>query len=167
MNQFSNLDDSVIAEVMCYVTLDANHYKVRQFAATVLKAKSNPEINQILCHALQYERESSRPVTQALDALRVIGDPTTRDAIANFLNGFLSKWRMKGDTAISGMADAMAIGAHLDKEKSVCLGACRALAAFGNAEDISVLGSVLSDSYWGKYEEIRVELPKLIRQLEH
>lgn len=156
--------DPVVAEVMCYAALAANHYKVRDSAANVLKGITKPEINQILCDALHYDREVYPPVAEALKALEIIGDSSTRSAIANFLDDFRNTWRMKGDTVVSGMAAAMTLGAHLDKEKSICLSACRALAAFGGSEAITAIEAVLSDSYWSNYDEIREELPKLIAQ---
>lgn len=154
----------VVAEVMCYAALAANHYEVRNSAANVLKGIMKPEINQILCNVLHYDREVYRPVSEALNALKIIGDSSMTSAIANFLDDFRKTWRMKGDTAVSGMGAAMTLGANLDKEKSICLSACRALAELGGSEAITAIKAVLSDSYWSNYDEIREELPKLIAQ---
>jgi HEAT repeat protein len=154
----------VVAEVMCYSALAANHYNVRDYAANVLKGITRPEITQILCDALHYDREVYRPVDNALKVLKIIGDQNATSAILNFLNDFCNTWRIKGDIVSVGMASAMTIGAYLNKEKSICLSACRALSTLGGSKAITALESVLSDSYWGNYNEIQEELPELIAQ---
>lgn len=54
------------------------------------------------------------------------------------------------------------LGALLEREKSICLAACCAVASLGGAEAVSALQGVGSDSYWTNYKEIATELPGLI-----
>jgi HEAT repeat protein len=152
--------DPIVAEVMCYVALEANHYKVRDAAALVLKDVATADITSILCEALHYDRKKGKPVVAALQALKVIGDVNTRGSIIEFLNEFREAWRM-GDMITSG-TDMFSMGAYLDQEKSVCLAACRALAELGGSEAVAAIEAVRSDSYWSNYAEIKNESLQLI-----
>ena len=152
--------DPIVAEVMCYAALDANHGRVRNAAALVLKDLATPEITSILCEALHYDREGSNSTVAALRTLEAIGDVNKRNAIVDFLNEFRETWRQGSCMAMVG--DMLSLGAYLDKEKTVCLAACRALAALGGAEAVIAIKAVRSDSYWNAYDEIKKELPELI-----
>ena len=156
-------EDPIISEVMCYVALSALHFNVRDSAAHVLKGTATPDITQILCDALQYDRKAGPPVQEALEALLVIGDQRAAKPIAEFLDEFRIKWRMGNDTIVAGMS-SITLAAYLDQEKSICISACRALATLGGAEAINAMEAVLRDDYWRNYREIQEELPKCIAQ---
>ena len=156
--------DPIVTEVMCYAALAANHYKVSHAAAGVLKRETTPEIIQILCEALHYDRKVQRPVKAALYTLGTIGDTIAREPIVNFFDDFRKAWSMKGDSVSTGMADAMTLAAQIDQEKSICITACRALAALGGSEAANAIEAALTDPYWSNFSEIRDELPKLIAQ---
>jgi HEAT repeat protein len=164
IEELAGKKDSVVAEAMCYVALAANHYKVSYAAADVLKKEATPEIIQILCDALHYDREGLQPVREALHSLEVIGDTTAKEPIMQFLDDFRKTWSMKGDSFSTGMADAFTLGAHIDREKSICIAACRALAALGGSDAGPAIEGVLTDPYWSTFGEIRDALPKLIAQ---
>ncbi len=152
--------ESIVAEVMCYGVLEANHSKVREAAVSVLKDIATGSITSILCEALQYDREENKPVHAALQALKAIGDVNTRDSIVEFLNDFREAWRME-NKIVSG-TDMFSLGAYLDEEKSICLAACRALAELGGSDAAAAIKAVQSDRYWNNYDEIKMELPELI-----
>lgn len=158
--------EPVVAEVMCYAALAAEHFKVRNSAADALKGIIKPELTQILCDALHYDREVYRPVAQALNALELIGDPSASSTIVGFLDDFRNTWSMKGDTIVSGMAAMVTLGAYSDKENYICLSACRTLAALGDSAAVTIIEAVLSDSYWSSSDEMREELPKLIAKMK-
>jgi HEAT repeat protein len=166
IEELAKKKDPVVAEAMCYAALAARHYKVSYAAADVLKNEATPETIQILCDALQYDRDVYRPVREALHTLGVIGDTKAREPILNFLDDFRKDWSMKGNTFSSGMADAMTLAGHIDAEKSICIAACRALAALGGSEAGSTIEAVLTDPYWSKYNEIQDALPKFIAQVK-
>jgi len=152
--------DPIVAEVMCYVALEAHHNEVRYAAALVLKDVATAEITSILCEALHYDREKANPVAEALFALKVMGDVDTKGPIVEFLNEFREAWRM-GDR-IASSADMVTTAAYLDAEKSICLAACRALAELGGPDAAKAIEAVRSDSYWNKFPEIKNESLKLI-----
>ncbi len=164
INELEKEKDPVIAEVMCFAALSANHYEVRNSAANVLKGITGPKITQILYDALHYDRENYLPVSHALNVLKIFEDKSTTSAIISFLDDFHNTCKMKGNTAVGGMAAMMTMGAFLDKEKSICLSACQTLATLGGVEAINALENVRSDSYWSNYNEIQKELPGLITQ---
>lgn len=102
----------------------------------------------------------------ALNTLEIIRDTNARNAILDFLNDFRTTWGMKGDTIVAG-ADIFTLGRQLDNEKFICIRACRSLAALGGSGAVTAIKAVLSDSYWGNYDEIRKELPNLIAKANH
>jgi len=163
IEKLKKYNKSIVAEVMCYVVLKANHSKVREAAVCVLKDKATDSITSILCEALQYEREESKPVRAAFLALKAIGDVNTKDSIVEFLKEFRETWRM--ENTITG-TDMFSLGGHLDEEKSICLAACRALAELGGSDAVTAIKAVQSDGYWNNYDEIKMELPELIARAE-
>jgi len=173
IKNLSKTKDPVVTEVLCYTALVASHYKVRNSSAYALKTMTDSEIIQILCEALHYDRQVNPLVfsdwtlpTYALNTLEIVIDTSARGAIVDFLNDFRKTWSMKGDTIVTGV-DMFTLGAQLDSEKSICISACRALAALGGSDAVIAIKAVLSDPYWSNYYDIRKELPNLIAKANH
>jgi hypothetical protein len=96
--------------------------------------------------------------------LRIIGDKSSKSAVAEFLDNFRRAWRRGDSMLVGGMGAMMALGAQLATEKSICIAACRALAALAGADAFPVIEAVRTDPYWGNFDEIRNELTKLAGQ---
>ena len=171
VNELAMRPEAAVHEVLCYAGLVASESRVREAAAEALRRKADPKITQILCAALHYDRKVNPLVGSpwtlpcfALEMLRIIGDKSSKGAVAEFLDNFRGAWRW-GDSMLVGDAGAMmALGAQLANEISICIAACRALAALAGADAFPVIEAVRTDPYWGNFDEIRNELSKLAGQ---